>query len=78
MRGAAARKDITSGQIIGSSGLLVAAFLFRDVLPFLMVNMRPLLLVRCAVTRGVALARRFAHVLPVCLSLVSAYVVYDF
>jgi hypothetical protein len=43
-----------------------------------MVTMLPLLLVRCAVTRGVALARRFAPVLPVCLSLVSAYVVYDF
>lgn len=76
LRGAAARKDITSGQIVGSSGLLVAAFLFRDVLPFLMIAMLPLLLARCAVARGVSLARRFAPVLPVCLSLVSAYAAY--
>ena len=77
LRGTIAGKEITSGQIIVNSGLLVAAFLFRDVLPFLMITMLPLLLLRCAVTRGVPLARRFAPCVLVCLSLVSADAAYN-
>lgn len=39
--------------------------------------MLPLLLFRCAVTRGVPFARRFSPSVLVCLSLVSAYAAYN-
>ncbi len=78
LRGTVERKIIRAWQIIATSCLLVAAFLFRDVLLFLMITLLPLMLVRCALTQGLPFAQRFAPCVLVCLPLVSAYAAYNF
>jgi hypothetical protein len=58
---------------IGTSGLLLAAaFLFREALPFLLISLMPLFVIRCALVQGVPRLVRIVPCILVCLPVLVA------
>jgi len=76
LRGADGER-IHQWQIVTSGFLLAAAFLTREILPYLMIALMPLLVIRCTFVTVIPRFARFVPCLLVCLPLVAAYQGYE-
>jgi hypothetical protein len=64
-------------QTVVSGLLLVVAFLMREILPFTLVSIMPLFLIRCAVVKNASRFLRFVPFIAVCLPLYVAQQGYE-
>jgi len=71
-------ETLRAWQIVSSGLLLAAAFLTREILPYMMIALLPLLAIRCAFATGAPrLVTRLAPCLLVCVPLAAAYQSYE-
>jgi hypothetical protein len=68
---------VRAWQIVTGGLLLAAAFLTREILPYLMIALLPLFAIRCAYVTAASRFARFAPCLLVCVPLIAAYQGYE-